>query len=967
MSYTSRPPFTGGMSNQNQQQQQQQQQQQGGQPNNANIGASGIPNIPMINNAASIPGNHLANSSGSQMSVIDQKIFQQQLLLQRQLLMQGQPYQQQPPPQQNQQVKFQQQSNQTQALNRIVSEMMIDKNGATNVAQQTQLQQIVHLQALNNMLQYQKVVHQQKSFQQQQPVPLPTNTTITPVARQNMQSTQKPPVNYPRSNVQTKNLSQNVSSSPMQSRKSFPNAPKSAVPQMQAGIVAAPLNISSSSVKSTLPQMPSAMTSAASSAKGYADILAASLSNSQASMKITPSLTITKTSSPSSSTSYAKNSNVLPNKPALSPSMPKSFLPEAISMSLGNVPLSVKASQPPSVTVTPTNKPHISPTNKAIPITPLKTNSPQNVPGLQKLSPTSPRTKQTPRKNTNPIRTTSLSPATQTSSQSAVPHVEMTAPSVSISPSSVKPTVPPANATVAKPPSINVVPPTPPKANVPALVAPVTQATAKPPQLTPLSNLNSANAKPNVVTPKIETSPTSSNAKPIKVEDAKSVAEVKVEKTEKVETIKTENVKVEKIVMDTIKTEKPLAASNSAASAPKTPQQIKPAESKSKQTESQSATITQSNTNQSEAKATKDKIKEATVAKSSTDQTTKTPVAKLANASLKRATTPTTPVLSGSVDVRAKRNRFKTIPYQSPTPEIELVSKISAAEAINAHKKKAKIEKEDDKLTLFYKNEFLAVRNADGGFFLCQAMNNVYKSSPKIRIRWLSEEATSKNIYCLDFYDSTDIECVLTSVSLNKMAKAKFQLTKSEQDRIESILKKALDVEKGIVERPDVTEENPDGLDLSLYKNESQIESKKTSGKRKASAIADSAKKTAPAAKKRKSDSAKPPAKTKADSAAKSAKKLPAEKDDAKISETADENQSTPSTKRLVTQRRLVDETNEVQNKDDSKTDAEVSKDGESETKVSKIDGDSPKQPSEKESAAESVAQSGRATRRSKN
>lgn len=115
-----------------------------------------------------------------------------------------------------------------------------------------------------------------------------------------------------------------------------------------------------------------------------------------------------------------------------------------------------------------------------------------------------------------------------------------------------------------------------------------------------------------------------------------------------------------------------------------------------------------------------------------------------------------------------------------------------------------------------FRNEFLAVRNADGGFFLCQAMHNVYKSSPKIRIRWLSEEGTDKNIYSLDFYDSTDIECVLTSVSLKKMVKAKFELTKSEQDRIESILKKALDVEKGIVERPDVTEENPDGCELAL-------------------------------------------------------------------------------------------------------------------------------------------------------
>lgn len=105
----------------------------------------------------------------------------------------------------------------------------------------------------------------------------------------------------------------------------------------------------------------------------------------------------------------------------------------------------------------------------------------------------------------------------------------------------------------------------------------------------------------------------------------------------------------------------------------------------------------------------------------------------------------------------------------------------------------------------------MAVRNADGGFFLCQTVYNVYKSSPKIRIRWLSEDASNQNTYCLDFYDSTDIECVLTSVTLDKMSKGKFQLTADERNRIESILKKALDVEKGIVARPEVTEENPDG------------------------------------------------------------------------------------------------------------------------------------------------------------
>lgn len=268
------------------------------------------------------------------------------------------------------------------ALNRIMTEMLnVNEKNGSNMAQQTQqLQQFVQLQALTNMMQLQQaaqqqaVQQQQKSFQQQA-VPLPTNTTITPVARQNMQAMQKQPVNYPRTNVQNKNPPSNIGTSPMQSRKSFPNAPKSTVPPMQSGMVAAPLNISSSSSKSILPQIPSAMTSisATNSPKGYADILAASLSNSQASMNITPSLTITKTSSPTSSTSSAKSGGGLSNKQMSSNvSSQKSFLSEAISMSLGNVPISVKSTQPPSVTVTPTNKPTISPTNKTIPITPQK-------------------------------------------------------------------------------------------------------------------------------------------------------------------------------------------------------------------------------------------------------------------------------------------------------------------------------------------------------------------------------------------------------------------------------------------------------------------------------------------------------------------------------------------------------------------------------------------------------------------
>lgn len=77
----------------------------------------------------------------------------------------------------------------------------------------------------------------------------------------------------------------------------------------------------------------------------------------------------------------------------------------------------------------------------------------------------------------------------------------------------------------------------------------------------------------------------------------------------------------------------------------------------------------------------------------------------------------------------------------------------------------------------------------------------------------MSEDPSNANLYGMDFCDSTDIECVLTSVTLSKSVKAKYELIKEERARIESILKKALDVEKGIVARPEVTEENPDGCE----------------------------------------------------------------------------------------------------------------------------------------------------------
>ncbi|KAF5270413.1 hypothetical protein FQR65_LT05601 [Abscondita terminalis] len=168
---------------------------------------------------------------------------------------------------------------------------------------------------------------------------------------------------------------------------------------------------------------------------------------------------------------------------------------------------------------------------------------------------------------------------------------------------------------------------------------------------------------------------------------------------------------------------------------------------------------------------------------------------------------------------KSKRTRIKTQPYQSPLPEVEMISKISATTP--------RSKNIEDKLIIFYKNEFLAVRNSEGGFYICQAVQNIYKSSPRIRIRWLSQDKNDKELYTPDFYDNTDFDCILTNLNLVRAGKGKYKLPPAEKIRTDSILKRALAVEKGDAKPTSLTEEHPDGLDLSLYKEESQLKKRK--------------------------------------------------------------------------------------------------------------------------------------------
>merc|ERR1740128_184630 len=138
---------------------------------------------------------------------------------------------------------------------------------------------------------------------------------------------------------------------------------------------------------------------------------------------------------------------------------------------------------------------------------------------------------------------------------------------------------------------------------------------------------------------------------------------------------------------------------------------------------------------------------------------------------------------------------------------------------------------------VFFKDEYMAVRNPDNGFYICKAMQNIYIGSRNIKIQWYSNEPhiipakdnPQGDIYAPDFYDKTDFETVLTSVEMDRVLgkKSKRQIfPEEESERINKILQRANDKAAGKLEQIDnlLTEDNPDGLDISLYQGEDQLD-----------------------------------------------------------------------------------------------------------------------------------------------
>lgn len=158
----------------------------------------------------------------------------------------------------------------------------------------------------------------------------------------------------------------------------------------------------------------------------------------------------------------------------------------------------------------------------------------------------------------------------------------------------------------------------------------------------------------------------------------------------------------------------------------------------------------------------------------------------------------------------SKRVRLQYQPFQSPEvmglmPQFCRVTSSLANRNVNP----------DEKIVVFSKGDFLAVRNESATFYVCRTAQNVYKSRKKFKIQWLSDDKDA-NVYVPDFYDQTDFECVLTNLRLTKLSKGKYKLPADERQRTMNILQRALNVERGVTDVPDPRQVAADGVDVSF-------------------------------------------------------------------------------------------------------------------------------------------------------
>uniref|UniRef100_A0ABD2WYD6 Ig-like domain-containing protein n=1 Tax=Trichogramma kaykai TaxID=54128 RepID=A0ABD2WYD6_9HYME len=97
----------------------------------------------------------------------------------------------------------------------------------------------------------------------------------------------------------------------------------------------------------------------------------------------------------------------------------------------------------------------------------------------------------------------------------------------------------------------------------------------------------------------------------------------------------------------------------------------------------------------------------------------------------------------------------------------------------------------------FQIGEFLAVRNADKGFYLCQSLADISKNSKKKNpIRWLTQVDNKHDEYKMDYKDYIKHASILTNVDLQKTKRTTYKLPYNERNKMLTLLEQSIEYSK---------------------------------------------------------------------------------------------------------------------------------------------------------------------------
>lgn len=102
---------------------------------------------------------------------------------------------------------------------------------------------------------------------------------------------------------------------------------------------------------------------------------------------------------------------------------------------------------------------------------------------------------------------------------------------------------------------------------------------------------------------------------------------------------------------------------------------------------------------------------------------------------------------------------------------------------------------------IFYeKNDYLAIRNEENSFYLCQLAENVRVKRPLLRVKWLDTRDGGQTYFLTSHYDKVPRKSIISPVLLNKLKSEKkgeqtFTLNDSDKSNIEERLKRSLNAQ----------------------------------------------------------------------------------------------------------------------------------------------------------------------------